>query len=42
MSNDIGREGRLTLAIKAIQDGQITSKRKAAHTYNVPRSTLHN
>ena len=40
MPKDSSQEGRLLLAIKAIELGQITSIRKAASLYNVPRSTL--
>ena len=40
MPKDSSQEGRLLLAIKAIDLGQITSIRKAASLYNVPRSTL--
>ena len=40
MPKDPNQEGRLELAIKAINTGQITSVRKAAHSYDVPRSTL--
>jgi hypothetical protein len=34
------KEGRLVLSVRAIQAGQISSTQKAAHLYNVPRSTL--
>ncbi|RJE17558.1 hypothetical protein PHISCL_10103, partial [Aspergillus sclerotialis] len=36
----IQREGRILLAIKAIQNGQIKSIQAAAKAYNVPRQTL--
>jgi hypothetical protein len=39
-SNSTFQEGRLLLAIQAIQTGQISSVRKAALTYDVARSTL--
>ena len=34
------QEGRIELAIHAIRSGQISSVRKAAKTYDVPRSSL--
>lgn len=34
------KEGRLLLALQAIQKGQIQSIRKAAELFNVPRATL--
>ena len=40
MPNDLRQEGRLELAIQAINLGQISSVRKAAQLYDVPRSTL--
>ena len=40
MPNDRGQLGRLELAIQAVQKSQITSVRKAALSYDVPRSTL--
>lgn len=40
MPNDLGQEGRLELAIQAIQKGHITSVQKVAQLYNVPRTTL--
>ena len=40
MPNDSGQLGRLELAIRAIQTGQLTSVRKAAQLYNIPRTTL--
>ncbi len=40
MPNDPGQLGRLELAIQAVKTGQITSVRKAAQLYDVPRSTL--
>ena len=38
--NALQKEGRLLLAIQAIQKGQIKSVRVAATTYNIARSTL--
>ena len=40
MPNDPKQLGKLELAIQAIKTGQITSVRKAAQLYNVPRNTL--
>ena len=40
MVKDIQQKGRLSLAIKAIQNGQITFVREAAKLYNVPESSL--
>ena len=40
MPNDPGQLGRLELAIRAIQTGQLTSVRKAAQLYDIPRTTL--
>ena len=40
MPNDPGQLGRLELAIQAVKTGQITSVRKAAQSYDIPRSTL--
>ena len=40
MVKDVQQKGRLSLAIKAIQTGQITSIRRAVQLYNVPRTTL--
>ena len=40
MPNDPGQLGRLELAVRAVQKSQITSVRKAALLYDVPRSTL--
>ena len=34
------QEGRISLAISAINKKEISSVRQAAHCYNVPRSTL--
>jgi len=34
------KEGRILLAIRAFWNGQFSSMRAAAHTYDVPRSTL--
>jgi len=36
----IQKEGRVTLAVSAIQKNQISSGRRAADTYAVPRTTL--
>jgi hypothetical protein len=36
----VEREGRISLAVKAIQNGQIKSVREAAHVFEVPQSTL--
>ena len=36
----IQKEGRITLAVSAIQKNQISSGNKAAKIYNVPQSTL--
>jgi len=38
--NDAQQEGRVLLAIQAIENGQIPSIRQAAKLYNIPRSTL--
>ena len=35
------QEGRVLLAIEAIQKRQIPSVSEATHLFNVPRSTLH-
>ena len=40
MPKDLRQEGRLELAIRAVQTGQIISVQRAAHLYNVPRTTL--
>lgn len=40
MPNDPGQLRRLELAIQAIKTDRITSVRKAAQSYDVPRSTL--
>ena len=40
MPNDLKQEGRLELAIQVINTGRISSVRKAAQLYDVPRSTL--
>ena len=40
MPKDPGQDGRLELAIRAIQTGQITSVQKVAHLYEIPRTTL--
>ena len=37
---DPNQEGRVLLAIKAIQTGQITSVREAIRLFNIPRTTL--
>ena len=37
---DPNREGRVLLAIKAIQTDQIPSIREAARQFNIPESTL--
>jgi hypothetical protein len=34
------REGRISLAVKVIQNGQIKSVREAARVFEVPQSTL--
>ena len=38
--NDAQQEGRVLLAIQAIENGQIPSIRQATKLYNIPRSTL--
>ena len=38
--NSIEQEGRILLAIQAIKNQEISSIRKAAHHFQVPRSTL--
>jgi predicted HTH domain antitoxin len=38
--SSVEREGRISLAVKAIQNGQIKSVREAARIFEVPRSTL--
>jgi hypothetical protein len=38
--NSIQQEGRILLAIKAIQNGKITTVAAAARSFNVPRITL--
>ena len=40
MPKDPGQGGRLELAIRAVKLGQITSVRKAAQLYDIPRTTL--
>ena len=40
MPNDPGQLGRLELAIQAVKNGQISSIRKTAQSYDVPRTTL--
>ena len=40
MPNDPGQDGRLLLAIRAIKSDRVTSIRKAAQLYDIPRSTL--
>ena len=40
MPNDSGQEGRLLLATRAVQSGQISSIRTAVKLYDVPRTTL--
>ena len=40
MSNDPKQDGRLELAIQAIKSDRVTSVRRAAQLYDVPRSTL--
>ena len=40
MPKDSGQGRRLELAIRAVKSGQITSVRKAAQLYDIPRSTL--
>ena len=40
MPKDSGQGGRLELAIRAVKSGQITSVRKAAQLYDIPRTTL--
>ena len=40
MPNDPGQFGRLELAIQAVKSGQISTIRKAANLYDVPRTTL--
>jgi hypothetical protein len=37
----VDREGRIVLALKALDEGQITTIREAADLYDVPKSTLH-
>ena len=39
-AQSIQKEGRLALALLAIQRNQIPSERRAAGIYNVPKSTL--
>jgi hypothetical protein len=39
-SESLKREGRITLAIQSIQQGQIQSTRSAAKPYDIPRKTL--
>jgi DNA invertase Pin-like site-specific DNA recombinase len=38
--NSIEQEGRILLAIQAIQNKEISSVREVARRFNVPRSTL--
>ena len=40
MPKDSGQDGRLELAIQAVKTGQITSIRKIAQLYDIPRTTL--
>ena len=40
MASKAQQEGRILLAMQAIQKGQISSIKQAALTYNVPRTTL--
>src|SRR3978361_1573401 len=39
-AQSIQKEGRLALALLAVQQNQIPSERRAAGIYNVPKSTL--
>ena len=39
-AQSIQKEGRISLAISAIDQGQFQSERRVAATYDVPRSTL--
>src|SRR5436190_8441116 len=39
-TESLQKEGRITLVVSAIQKNQISSRRRAAKTYVVPRSTL--
>ena len=38
--NSTHQEGRISLAVQALQSVQITSIRQAAKTYNIPFTTL--
>ena len=40
MPKDPGQDGRLELAVQAIKNNRVSSIRKAAYSYDVPRSTL--
>ena len=40
MPSELDVEERIQLAINALQDGTVPFQRKAAHLYNVPRTTL--